>query len=165
MSPGTAMLVALVLSRDQPTVQLISSRPKVLLYLVKSSKQQLIDRHIPPQRTFVFRTHIFTVRPHSQPCSLFPSTLSHPILNHSSNRALALSPGRPLCSHRSCCPEDRVLLISSPHFPPVQFTVGLSAALPEAVTSPLLPQFFEHLPVCSDLLGRLFSPLLALLPL
>lgn len=97
-------------------------------------------------------------------CSMFPSTLSHPILNYSSNRALALSPGKPICSHRSCCLEDRILLISSPHFPPVVFTVGLSAVLPQAVTSPLLPWFFEHLPICGDLSGQLFFPLLALLP-
>lgn len=95
---------------------------------------------------------------------MFPSTLSHPILNYSSNRVLALSPGKPLCSHRSCCLEDRILLISSPHFPPVKFTVGLSAVLPQADTSPLLPWCFEHLPVCSDLSGQLFFPLLALLP-
>lgn len=97
-------------------------------------------------------------------CSMFPSTLSHPILNYSSNRVLALSPGKPLRSHRSCCLEDRILLISSPHFPPVEFTVGLSALLPQAVTSPLLPWFSEHLSICSDLSGQLFFPLLALLP-
>jgi len=97
-------------------------------------------------------------------CSVFPSTLSHPILNDSSNRALALSPGKPLCSHRTCCLEDRVLLISSPHFPLVKFTVGLSAVLPQAVTFPLLPWFFKHFPICSDLSGQLFFPLLALLP-
>lgn len=57
--------------------------------------------------------------------SLFPSTVSQAILNYSSNRALALSPGEPLCSHISCCMEHRILLLSSLHFPPVKLTVGL----------------------------------------
>lgn len=58
-------------------------------------------------------------------CSPFPSTTSQAILNYSSNRALALFPGEPLCSHRSCCTEDGIVLLSSLHFPPVKLTVGL----------------------------------------
>lgn len=58
-------------------------------------------------------------------CSPFPSTTSQAILNYSSNRALALFPGEPLCSHRSCCTEYGIVLLSSLHFPPVKLTVGL----------------------------------------
>lgn len=115
----------------------------------------------------VFSKHAGCSHSHSptiSSCSMFPSTLSHPILSYSSNRALALSPGKPRCSHRSCCLKDRILLISSPHFPPVKLTVGLSAVLPQAVTSPLLPCFFKHLSLCSDLSAQLLFPLVALLP-
>lgn len=58
-------------------------------------------------------------------CSPFPRTMSQAILNYSSNRALALSPGEPLCSHRSCCMEYGIVMLSSLHFPPVKLTVGL----------------------------------------
>lgn len=97
-------------------------------------------RHIPLQQTCIFcsRCIFMQSQPHISLCSLFPRTVSYPILNYSSNRVLALPPGDPLCSHRACCTEDKILLMSSLHYSPVKFTVGLSAPMPQEIT-PLLP--------------------------
>lgn len=65
---------------------------------------------------FLFTLHFMQSQPHISLCSLFPSTVSYPILNYSSNRVLALPPGDPLCSHRACCTQDKILLMSSPTF-------------------------------------------------
>lgn len=113
----------------------------LLLYLLLPRNHRLTIRHIPLQQTCIFRSRwvFMQSQPHISLCSLFPSTVSYPILNYSSNRVLALPPGDPLCSHRACCTEDRILLMSRLHLSPVKFTAGLSAPMPQEITSLLPP--------------------------